>query len=154
MNLVDSAAVEQRPQLMWQLEQLLIETMLLAQPNNRTTTDDAHGGRRVSARTRQAMDFMLDRLEEPVTVASVAKTCDTSVRTLQVAFRRELGTSPVQWLRGQRLERAHALLSSGAPGLTVTDVAYRCGFFHLGEFGAAFRERYGVTPSAMLASRR
>jgi AraC-like DNA-binding protein len=154
VNLVDSAAVEHRPQLMWQLEQVLIETLLLAQPNNRTPTGDANGGGRVSARTRQAMDFMLDRLGEPVTVASVAEACGTSVRTLQAAFRRDLDASPVQWLRGQRLERAHALLSGGAPGLTVTDAAYRCGFFHLGEFGVAFRERYGVTPSAVLASRR
>ena len=49
------------------------------------------------------------------------------MRSLQSAFRTELATTPVQWLRAQRLERAHALLASGAPGLSVTDVAYRPG---------------------------
>ncbi|WP_408897570.1 AraC family transcriptional regulator [Nocardioides sp. R1-1] len=153
VSLVDTAAVEQRPQLLWQLEGLIIETLLLAQPNNRTSTGPDGVGP-VSARVRQAVDFMIDRLGEPVTVTEVAQACGMSVRSLQAAFRRELDASPVQWLRAQRLERAHALLASGAPGLSVTDVAYRCGFFHLGEFGAAFRARYGVTPSALLASHR
>lgn len=154
VSLVDSAAAEHRPQLIWQLEQLIIETLLLAQPNNRTAAADPERARPVSPRLRQAMDFMIDRLGEPMTVSAVAEACGTSVRSLQATFRSELGTSPVQWLRSQRLERAHALLASGAPGLSVTDVAYRCGFFHLGEFGAAFRSRYGVTPSAVLAERR
>lgn len=154
VSLVDSAAVGHRPQLMWQLEQVIIETLLLAQPNNRTTTGDPESARPVSPRLRQAMDFMFDRLADPVSVTAVAEACGTSVRSLQSTFRNELGMSPVQWLRSQRLERAHALLASGAPGLSVTDVAYRCGFFHLGEFGTAFRSRYGVTPSSVLAERR
>jgi AraC-like DNA-binding protein len=154
VSLVDSTVTEHRPQLVWQLEQLIIETLLLAQPNNRTNIDRVHGLRPVSPRARAAMEFMLERLDQPVTVGEVAQACGTSARSLQEAFRRDLGTSPLQWLRAQRLERAHALLTSGARGLSVTDVAYRCGFLHLGEFGSAFRARYGTTPSAVLASRR
>lgn len=154
VSLVNSAAAEHRPQLVWQFEQLAIETLLLAQPNNRTTPDEPGARGPLSTRVRAAMDHMLDRLDEPVTIAEVAQACDTSARTLQGAFRREVGTSPMQWLRAQRLERAHALLAGGAPGLSVTDVAYRCGFYHLGEFGAAFRARYHATPSEVLASGR
>jgi AraC-like DNA-binding protein len=154
LTLVDSAAVEHRPQLLWQFEQLIIETLLLAQPNNRTSTEPGAGALAASPYVRRAMDFMLDRLSEPMTVTSVAEASGTSVRSLQAAFRRDVGLSPLQWLRAQRLERAHSLLVSGAPGLSVTDVAYRCGFFHLGEFGAAFRARFRATPSQVLASRR
>jgi len=152
LTLTGSPAAVQRPQLLWQLEQLVIETLLLAQPNDRVAAPDA-GQEAPSLRLRRAMDFLLDRLAEPVTVTEAAAAAGISVRSLQAAFRRELGSSPVQWLRTQRIERAHALLASGAPGLSVTDVAYRCGFFHLGEFGAAFRRRYGVTPSTVLGSR-
>lgn len=153
VDLVDSAAAQHRPQLLWQLEQVIIESLLLAQPNNRTRLllPDRP---MTSPRLRQAMEFMIDRIADPLSVADVALACGTSVRSLQTAFRTELGTTPVQWLRSQRLERAHTLLLSGAPGLSVTDVAYRCGFFHLGEFGVAFRARYGTTPSAVLTSRR
>lgn len=153
VGLVGSAASEHRPQLVWQLEQVIIETLLLAQPNNRTR-QPAAAAPVTSQRVRRAMEYMVERLAEPLSVSDVAEVSGTSVRSLQLAFRSELGTTPVQWLRSQRLERAHALLVSGAPGLTVTDVAYRCGFFHLGEFGAAFRARYGETPSAVLAARR
>ncbi|RJS45781.1 AraC family transcriptional regulator [Nocardioides cavernaquae] len=153
VDLVDSAAVQHRPQLLWQLEQVIIESLLLAQPNNRMRLQPSDRPM-TSPRLRQAMEFMIDRIADPLSVADVALACGTSVRSLQTAFRTELGTTPVQWLRSQRLERAHTLLLSGAPGLSVTDVAYRCGFFHLGEFGVAFRARYGTTPSAVLTSRR
>lgn len=153
IGMVGSAAAEHRPQLLWQLEQVIIETLLLAQPNNRTRLAEADAPA-TSQRVRRAMEYMVERLAEPMSVADVAAVSGTSVRSLQAAFRSELGTTPVQWLRSQRLDRARALLSSGAPGLTVTDVAYECGFFHLGEFGAAFRQRFGETPSAVLTARR
>ncbi|WP_019814353.1 AraC-like ligand-binding domain-containing protein [Saccharomonospora saliphila] len=154
VSLAGSEITDHRPQLVWQFEQLILETLLVTQPNNRAPMTGAGRSRPNSPRVRQAMEFMLDRLSEPLTVTAVAEACGTSVRTLQQTFRREVGSSPLQWLREQRLERARALLDAGAPGLSVTDVAYRCGFFHLGEFGTAFRRRYGTTPSALLATRR
>lgn len=153
LSLGDSELADHRPRLVWQFEQLILETLLLTQPNNRTPMADAGHSRPNSPRVREAMEFMLDRLGEPLTVTAIAEACDTSVRTLQQTFRREVGSSPLQWLREQRLERAHALLTTGALGLSVTDVAYRCGFFHLGEFGTAFRRRYGTTPSTLLVTR-
>jgi AraC-like DNA-binding protein len=153
INLVGTSVLEVRPQLLWQFEQLIIETLLLAQPNNRTPVGGARDGGPVSPRVRQAIHFMLEHIDQPLTVTAVAEACGTSVRSLQGAFRREFGTSPVQWLRGQRLERAYAMLDGGAPGLSVTDVALSCGFFHLGEFGAAFRSRYGITPSSVRSRR-
>ncbi|MFC7343907.1 AraC family transcriptional regulator [Saccharopolyspora griseoalba] len=154
MSLVGTEIADHRPQLVWQFEQLILETLLMTQPNNRASSIDTGRCQPNSPRVRRAMEFMLDRLGEPVTVTAIAEACDTSVRTLQQAFRREVGSSPLQWLREQRLERAHALLTAGPPGLTVTDVAYRCGFFHLGEFGSAFRRRYGTTPRKLLTTRR
>ncbi|TCP40771.1 AraC family transcriptional regulator [Tamaricihabitans halophyticus] len=153
MSLADSEVADHRPQLVWQLEQLILETLLMTQPNDRTPRNNTSHGRPNSSRVRQAMEFMLDRLSEPLSVTTVAEACDTSVRTLQQTFRREVGTSPLRWLREQRLERAHALLTAAQPGLSVTDIAYRCGFFHLGEFGTAFRRRYGITPSKLLTAR-
>lgn len=154
VGLAASPLRDSRPQLLWQLEQVLIESLLLGQPNSRSRALGEDAPAASSARVRRAVDYMRDHLAEPVSVTGVAAECGVSVRTLQESFRRELGTTPRRWLRLQRLERAHALLSSGAEGLTVTDVAYACGFFHLGEFGAAFKGRYGITPSDLLASAR
>lgn len=142
-----------RPQLLWQLEQVVIESLLLSQPSNRSSAFGPAGGQAPSARVRRATDYLNDHLAEPVSMTAVAAACGVSVRTLQEAFRRELDTTPLQWLKTRRLERAHALLSAGGRDVTVTDVAYACGFLHLGEFGAAFKARYGVTPSSVLGCR-
>ena len=57
-------------------------------------------------------------------------------------------------LRAARAPRpaAHAALRDADPGdgTTVTEVALRFGFAHTGRFAAAYRRRYGQTPSATL----
>ncbi|GAB3854356.1 AraC family transcriptional regulator [Nocardioides maradonensis] len=147
VELAASGLAESRPQLLWQVEQLLVETLLLTQPHDRSAA--LGGGPAPSERVRRATSYMNDRLGEPLGIGEVAAACGVSVRSLQEAFRRDLDTTPLQWLRSQRLERARVLL--GAGGTTVTEVAYACGFLHLGEFGAAFKRRYGETPSALIA---
>lgn len=153
IDLTVSGRAATRPQLLWQVEQVIIEALILNQPSNRSSALTPSSGTGPSVRVRNATSYLHDHLAEPLSVAAVAAECGVSVRSLQESFRRELGTSPRRWLREQRLCRAHTLLASGT-ALSVTDVAYACGFAHLGDFGAAFKARFGVTPSALLASRR
>ena len=82
------------------------------------------------------------------TAADMAEIAGTSVRRLQEAFSEYVGSSPSACLRDIRLDRAHADLAAG--GITVADVAFRWGFSHPGRFAAAFRKRYGVTPTEVL----
>ncbi len=58
------------------------------------------------------------------------------------------GTSFVQELTATRLDRASDMLSDPrAGGLTVGEIAFRCGFLDPGYFARAFRKRFGRTPS-------
>ncbi|OYW44875.1 MAG: hypothetical protein B7Z08_06880 [Sphingomonadales bacterium 32-68-7] len=58
------------------------------------------------------------------------------------------GTSFVQELTATRLDRASDLLTDPrARGLTVGEIAFRCGFLDPGYFARAFRKRFGRTPS-------
>lgn len=94
---------------------------------------------------------MQDHLEEPLTVSDVAVACGVSVRTLQAAFKSTYGLGPMQWLREQRLHRVRETLRSiDHEGLSVTDVAMRFGFTHLGEFSKAYRRVFGDTASRAL----
>jgi AraC-like DNA-binding protein len=154
VELAGSDLAAARPHLLWQLEQVIVESLLLSQPSNRSRALTPDHAPAPSSRVRRAMAYLTDHLAEPVSITAVAADCGVSVRSLQESFRRELDTTPRQWLKAQRLARAHALLSGGGEHLTVTEVAYACGFLHLGEFGAAFKARYGIAPSAMLARRR
>lgn len=65
------------------------------------------------------------------------------------------GTSFVQELTATRLDRASDMLSDPrASGLSVGEIAFRCGFLDPGYFARAFRKRFGRTPSDWRGSGR
>ena len=74
-----------------------------------------------------------------------------SVRSLQEGFRRSLDTTPMAYLRELRLEKVHQELAAADPAaVSVTEVATRWGFVHLGRFAAAYSRAFGERPSATL----
>ncbi|MFE5708208.1 AraC family transcriptional regulator [Rhodococcus koreensis] len=100
---------------------------------------------------KAALDAMHAHPEEPWTVRTLAELVGVSVRTLQDGFARCVGAAPMAYLRGIRLERAHEDLVAADPGyITVSDIAYRWGFRHLGRFSVEYRKRYGQSPSVTL----
>lgn len=56
------------------------------------------------------------------------------------------GTTPLTFWREAWLARAHADLLAAPPGTTVTEVALRWGFTHVGRFSQLYRARYGLCP--------
>ncbi|MGQ3029508.1 MAG: helix-turn-helix transcriptional regulator, partial [Ferrovibrionaceae bacterium] len=80
-----------------------------------------------------------------------AEISGTSLRALQEGFRRFKGTTPMGYLRGVRLARVRAELTGpGMADRSVTEIALRWGFTHLGRFAESYRAAYGETPSATL----
>ncbi|WP_170119924.1 AraC family transcriptional regulator [Branchiibius hedensis] len=134
------------------LEDLLIESILLALPDFRRQLPSAAfvPSRKVGA----AMAYMDDHLAEPLTISEVATQVGVTARGLQLAFQRELNQTPMRWLRDRRLDAAHGLLSRAVPGqeVTVTSVARATGLHHLGHFARAFRDRFGEQPSSILTA--
>lgn len=102
------------------------------------------------AAVRQAVEYVHDRVAGPITVTDIAEAADMSVRSLQEAFRRDLGVSPIKYLRHARLERVRNDLLHADTDTTVGAVAQRWGFAHLGRFSSAYAERYGEYPKATL----
>ncbi|MGW4332164.1 AraC family transcriptional regulator [Rhodococcus koreensis] len=100
---------------------------------------------------KAALDAMHAHPEESWTVRALADLVGVSVRTLQDGFARYIGSSPMTYLRGIRLERAHEDLIAADPRYdSVSDIAYRWGFRHLGRFSVEYRKRYGQPPSSTL----
>lgn len=58
--------------------------------------------------------------------------------------------TPSELLREQRLQRAQSLLEQQRG--SVSEIAYACGYDNLSYFSQAFRKRFGLAPSALLAS--
>ncbi|MBQ0818948.1 AraC family transcriptional regulator, partial [Microvirga sp. HBU67558] len=73
----------------------------------------------------------------------------------QNGFQSFRGMTPMAFLRSLRLRHAHQTLLLSDPGtVTVTEVALRCGYNHLGEFASAYRHAFGETPKRTLARTR
>src|SRR5262249_18969728 len=79
-------------------------------------------------------------------VDELAAGLGTSGRHLRRALRDALGVTPIELAQTRRLLVAKQLLTDTA--LPVTDVAFAAGFSSLRRFNAAFRARYGKSPSS------
>jgi AraC-like DNA-binding protein len=103
------------------------------------------------AKLRAAVEHVHAHAEEPITVADLARIAGLSVRSVQEAFRRMFGVSPLTYLRQVRLDRVHdELLARDPRSVSVGQVATRWGFAHLGRFSAAYAERFGEYPKQTL----
>lgn len=100
----------------------------------------------------RVLDQLHDDPARPWTVADMAQVAEVSVRRLQEGFQQYVGTTPVACLRNIRLARAHEDLARADGSATVAEVATRWGFTHTGRFAAAYRGRYGISPSESLRS--
>lgn len=113
-------------------------------------------GRRDAPRPRivtRVLDALHADPARPWTAIDMAEVAGVSVRRLQEGFREYVGKAPRECLTDIRLRGVHDELRCGAAE-SVTDVALRWGFTHSGRFAAAFRRRYGVSPSQIRNDRR
>ncbi len=97
--------------------------------------------------------YVHENLEEPLSVGDLARVAGVSTRALEAAFARHLGVGPKAYLQSLRLAATRRALKQGATGggpTTVTDVAYRYGFWHLSRFAEHYRTMYGESPHQTL----
>ncbi|AUG80191.1 hypothetical protein CFP65_5493 [Kitasatospora sp. MMS16-BH015] len=134
-------------------EQLLVDTLLDAQPGSQTVALPGGATAALPAAVRRAVAYCEEHADEPITVTDIARAARVSLPSLREGFRTHLGTTPLAHLRRVRLDLAHRDLLTVAEGRaegTVTDIAGRWGFTHLGRFSAHYRAAYGRSPSATL----
>jgi AraC family ethanolamine operon transcriptional activator len=103
---------------------------------------------------RRSLGYVEDRVQQDSlpTITELCQTFGVSERTLQYGFQSYVNMSPHAYLRACRLNRARAALQQPATKkTTVTEVAMRYGFFHMGKFSLSYRAHFGESPSATLA---
>jgi transcriptional regulator GlxA family with amidase domain len=89
--------------------------------------------------------WTLEHLGEPISVDDLAARAVMSPRNFARQFAARTGTTPHQWLIGQRLRRAQELLEH--TGRPVEQIAADCGLTAL-MLRRHFASRYGITPQA------
>lgn len=91
-------------------------------------------------------EWMLDHLDEELTVDELANRALLSSRTFSRRFRTELGVSPAAWLNRQRLLRAQELLESS--DASIEQIARDCGFGNSAVLRHHFARSLQTTPQA------
>ena len=99
----------------------------------------------------QALDVINDHEHEPLIIPDLAAAVNTTERTLERAFNRELGISPKKYLLAQRMSGVHKdLWRSTASETSVADIANAWGFWHMGQFAKDYRSFFDELPSETL----
>lgn len=97
---------------------------------------------------RLFLENLARRLDEPWTLDSMAGTCGLGRSQFSTLCRKIVNLTPITHLGQLRLESAAALLAAD-PRLSVTEVAFRCGFESSQYFARAFRAKFGCKPSSL-----
>jgi len=83
-------------------------------------------------------------------IDELAAEFGVSSRQLRRVVKRELGVTPTELAQTQRLLLAKHLLTDSA--LPAIEIAFASGFSSVRQFNAIFRERYGLSPTAIRRS--
>jgi AraC-like DNA-binding protein len=135
------------------LGRLLASSVLAAFPSTAVTEPtsvdrhDAHPDT-----LRRAVAFIESNPDLDITLTDIARAAAVTPRAIQLAFRRDLDTTPMGYLRRVRLDRARADLAAAVPGdgATVTAIAARWGSARPSRFAADYRRTYGHHPTRTL----
>ena len=114
---------------------------------DRVASADTNSSPTVPRHVRHALTYMRSNFQEKIVLADLAGACGISERALLKQFRKFLGVSPMAHLTRMRLSAARDELQHGADGGTISEVALRCGFAHIGRFASEYRKAFGERPS-------
>lgn len=111
------------------------------QPRNPLATDHR------DSRVRQALIFMENHIDKPLSMDKVAESIGLSRRQMERLFDRRLGLSPAAVFTRLKMRRARTLvLQTSKP---LIDIALDIGFENSSHFGRKFRETFGYTPNTL-----
>ena len=91
-------------------------------------------------------DAVEAQIETPVRLDELARMIGLTRFQFSRSFREKTGQSPHQYVLARRLNRAQTLL--GRPGMSLTEIAYACGFASQSHMNDTFRGHLGITPGA------
>jgi len=132
--------------------EFVMTVLLLHQPHNYSEAL-RRLARPVTPRdVKRAIDYIEANLDTAIGLPDLVAACGVPGRTLIKHFRDFKGTSPMRYLQNSRYQRVREALSRAEPEQSVTEIALKWGFTHIGRFSVEYRKRFGESPSRTLRS--
>jgi AraC-like DNA-binding protein len=145
-----SADVAHQPLIAAGMANLLAGALLECYPSNLTEQDPA-SDLALPETLKEAVSFIHRHTAEDIGINDVAAAVHLTPRAVQYLFRRQLDTTPTEYMRRVRLSHAHQeLIAATSATATVTEIAQRWGFGHTGRFAVLYRQTYGQSPHTTL----
>ena len=99
----------------------------------------------------QVRSFLLNSLEERMTIQSITEQFKVSDKTLETSFKSLFGITPKRFISLLKLNKAHEDLQlANAQTTNVSDIAKKWGFSNFGRFSKNYKALIGVFPSETL----
>lgn len=106
----------------------------------------------LSPRMRATRAYIVENLDTELTIEALASIAFQSPTQFKKHFKAALGISPFQFITGQRMEKAKALLTH--TDLPVQIVAERVGYQDLSAFSRRFSSHFGMSPRQFIGNQK
>ena len=103
-------------------------------------------------RMKAMLRFIQENYSEELTTEKIAGSANLSDSECLRCFRAMVGTTPIQYVKQLRVQKAAELLAS--TDRKIADIGALCGFQEMSYFAKTFRTLKGRTPSAYRAEKR
>lgn len=133
-------------------EELSREVFLLSQHRPAVQTPPSEKALRDTERIKIMLQYIQEHCGEELTTAKIARSAAVSESECLRCFRAMVGTTPIQYVKQLRIQRAAELLASTER--RIADIGAACGFQEMSYFAKTFRTLKGKTPSAYRAAAR
>lgn len=97
-------------------------------------------------RIKVMLQYIQEHYAEELTLAKIAKCAAVSENECLRCFRSMIGSTPIQYVKQVRIQKAAELLAS--TDRKISEIGMECGFQEMSYFAKTFRELKGCTPGA------
>ncbi len=95
-------------------------------------------------RVKTMLQYIQEHYDGELTLAKIAESAAVSENECLRCFRSMIGSTPIQYIKQMRIQKAAELLVS--TNRKISDIGAECGFQEMSYFAKSFRELKGCTP--------
>lgn len=142
----ESALRRTAPQLQERIFQIILGMIPSAE-----IIEPLHSRARIA---RQVLALLNERLDDPPSITDLCIAVGSRERTLHLSCMEAFGKPPMALMAELRLNATRRALLRPDDSTSVTSVAERYSFAHLGRFSSIYRRQFGELPSVTLSRAR